>query len=103
MQPRGKDNHSGFNKKNLQRNCGHIVICDLSLPIWIESYTIHYSKCDPKLMSNAEIGEQFGLTYSYVARRGDVLKHRLENEDELKGQSEVLKSQIAVKANLLVC
>ena len=53
--------------------------------------------------SNAEIGEQFGLAYFYVAQRGDVLKNRYENEDELKGQSEVLKSQIAVRANLLAC
>jgi len=46
--------------------------------------------------SNAEIGEQFGLTYSSVTRRVDVLKNRLENEDELKGLYEVLKSQIKV-------
>jgi len=46
--------------------------------------------------SNAEIGEQFGLTYSSVTRRVDVLKNRLENEDELKGWYEALKSQIKV-------
>ena len=44
----------------------------------------------------AEIGEQFGLTNSSVTRRGDVLKNRLENEDELRGCYEALKSQIRV-------
>ena len=46
--------------------------------------------------SNAEIGEQFGLTYSSVTRRVDVLKNRLKNEDKLKGCYETLKSQIKV-------
>jgi len=46
--------------------------------------------------SNAEIGEQFGLTYSSVTRRVDVLKNRLKNEDELKRRYKALKSQIKV-------
>ena len=25
------------------------MICDLSFPTWIESSTIHYSRCDPKI------------------------------------------------------
>ena len=46
--------------------------------------------------SNAEIGEQFGLTYSSVTRRVDVLRNRLENEDLFKGWYEGLKSRIEV-------
>ena len=46
--------------------------------------------------SNAEIGEQFGLTYSSVTRRVDVFTNRLKDEDKLKGWYEALKSQIKV-------
>lgn len=47
-------------------------------------------------LSNHEIGNQFGLTYSAVSRRVKIIVDRLQDDKKLRQKYETLKSQIKV-------
>ncbi len=48
------------------------------------------------MLTNSEIGEQFGLTYSSITRRVALLKKRLEGEEEIRNRYKNVKSQVKV-------
>ena len=48
------------------------------------------------MLTNSEIGERFGLTYSSITRRVAVIRKRLEGEEEIRNRYKDVKSQIKV-------
>ena len=53
-----------------------------------------YLVWDMELYSNKEIGELFGLTYSAVSRRAQIIQERLNSERKLQRRFEKIKSVI---------